>query len=108
MPVGEIAGEVSGGVFRFIVHLIIDVFLEVLVRGTGNLICRVFSRTIDPDGTLVLVIGLLFWIVVVLLGVYGYSVLESYLAVDSCLDSGGKYDYENEACIKLKRDAGSS
>ncbi|QSX40484.1 hypothetical protein [Shewanella cyperi] len=61
MPIGEIAGELLGGVFRILGHFLIEIVLEVLIKGLGYLICRPFSKSISPDGILVIVVGLLAW-----------------------------------------------
>ncbi len=58
---GEIIGEVAGGVLRFIGRMLLDVVFELLVKGVGYLICRPFKHNIDPDGALVILVGFVFW-----------------------------------------------
>ena len=99
MPIPEIAGELISPVLRFLGYVLIDLILEVLVRGAGRIICRPFARSLDADGGVVLLIGVLFWIGVCVLGVTAYSYGETYLAIDACLDSGGRFDRLRDACV---------
>lgn len=61
MPLGEIAGEVITPIFKFIARIFLEIFVELLVRGLGYLICRPFSKKIEPDDFLVLLVGLVSW-----------------------------------------------
>ncbi len=70
MPLGEIAGEIVGGLFRFVAHIVFEVLVEILIRGPGYVICGMISRSVDPGGVMVILVGLLFWTVVGLLGYY--------------------------------------
>jgi len=63
MPVGEIAGELLGGLFRFLGHVIVDVIFELLIKGVGYGICRMFSKNVNPDGAVVIMTGIGFWMV---------------------------------------------
>ena len=65
MPLGEIAG-----------HLLIEVVLEILIKGPGFLIARMLKPDIDPESKWSIVLGVLFWGV---LGGLGYG-LYTYLA----------------------------
>jgi len=98
MLVGEIAGEFLGGIFKFIGRFFAEFIIELLIKGSGYFICSRFSKRVDPDGILVVVVGLVFLCLVGvgILMVYDFVQLQS--AIDSCLDSGGRYDYEAEAC----------
>jgi hypothetical protein len=63
--IGDIVGEVAGGVLKFIGRLIFEVVFEFLIKGTGYILCRPFSRRkLDPDGGLVVAAGLVFWLAV--------------------------------------------
>lgn len=98
MPVGEIAGDLLGGIFRFIGRFFAEIILEIIIKGTGYFICRIFSKRVDPDGILVVMVGLIF------IGMVGFGILAFYefiqlqLSVDSCLDSGGRFNYTTETC----------
>lgn len=69
--IGDIVGEVAGGVLKFIGRVFFEVIFEFLVKGAGCVLCRSFGRRkLDPDGALVVVVGLAFWVAVGL-GIYG-------------------------------------
>jgi hypothetical protein len=63
MP-GEVIGEVAGGVLRFIGRMLLEGVFEFLIKGVGYLICRPFKRNVHPDGVLVVLVGLVFWVAV--------------------------------------------
>lgn len=56
MPLGEIAGEVLGGLLRLVAQFFLDVVLEIIIKLPGYIICRLFSKNVDPDGVLVVVV----------------------------------------------------
>jgi hypothetical protein len=63
--IGEIVGEVAGGALKFIGRMFLEIIFEFLIKSTGYVLCRPFSRRrLDPDGGLVVVVGLVFWIAV--------------------------------------------
>jgi hypothetical protein len=99
VPVGEIAGEVVGGLFRLLGQFFVEVVGELLVRGVGYAICRRVSPGTDPDSWPSAVVGLLFWAAVFALGYFAYQHAAEWLAVDRCLDSGGSYNYQSEVCV---------
>ena len=68
MPLGDIAGELLGGILRLIAHTAGEIVLEFLIRGPGYLICRAFGHRVDPDGAASTLVGILFWAVVALVG----------------------------------------
>jgi hypothetical protein len=60
--IADIVGEVVGGVLRFLGRIVLEVVFELLVKGTGSAICQPFiKKKLDPDGWLVVVVGLSFW-----------------------------------------------
>jgi len=77
MPLGEIAGEIVGGLFRFVVHFFVEIVLEVLIKGPGYIICRQFSKNVNPDGLAVVFVGFIFWAAI---GGCGYALYVSLLA----------------------------
>lgn len=101
MPIGDIAGELFSGLLRFIGSIIVDVILEMAIRGPGYLISRRFKKNIDPDGGWVVVVGILFWIIIGAIGYFAYSHLSAGLAMDRCLDSGGTFKYQTQECIRI-------
>lgn len=102
MPAGEIAGELLGVLFRFVGHLFLEVVFEVLVKGAGYIICRPFYRRVNPDGFLVIVVGLAFWALLGWLLYMGYSFMAQQIAIDDCLDSGGRYNYVSAVCAGVE------
>lgn len=100
MPIGDAAGELLGGMLRTIGSIIVEVILEIAIRGPGYLICRLAKRYIDPASGWVVVMGLAFWVVIGFLGYFAYSYFAEALAVDRCLDSGGAFNYQAKECIR--------
>ena len=98
MPVGEIPGGLLEGIFKLIGRFFAEVIFEILIKGAGYLICRIFSKRVDPDGILVVLVGITFW------GIIGggafllYEYIQLQLTIDSCLDTGGRFNYEKKIC----------
>ncbi len=100
MPIGDIAGELLGGALRAVGSVIVEVVLEIAIRGPGYLICRQFKSDIDPDGGWVVVVGVMFWVILGVIGYVSYSYLWTQLAMDRCLDSGGAFNDQTHACTR--------
>ena len=100
MPIGDIAGELLGGALRVIGNILLEVVLEIFIRGPGYLICRSFKKNIDPESGWVVLAGLAFWILVAISGYFTYSYFSETLAVDRCQDSGGAFNYQTKQCIR--------
>lgn len=98
MPIGEIAGEVLGGALRVIGRVLAEIVFEILVKGLGYLICRPFSRAVNPDGALVAVVGLITWALLLVALYFGYEFISVQTEIDRCLDSGGSYNYQASQC----------
>lgn len=75
MPLDDIAGGLLNGVFRFIGHLLYEVFIEFLFHGTGRVVTHVLFPGRHFGDTTLTAIGLLFWITVPLLLFVGYRAL---------------------------------
>lgn len=71
MPIDTIFEGFLGSILRFIGWVLVDVILEILVKGLGYLICRPFGK-VDPDGLAALVFGVVGWAI---LGAVGYFLL---------------------------------
>lgn len=99
MPLGDIAGEVLSGILRFLGEIFLQVIVEILIRGPGYLICRVFDRRIDSEGIWVFLAGILFWVFVGFGGHYVYKQATQFLDEDRCLDAGGSYNEETKQCL---------
>ena len=74
MPLGDIAAGILEVVGRFIAEIFMQIVFELLIKGPGYLILRYVllknDDDIDPDGVLVIFIGITFWAV---LGFGAYS-----------------------------------
>jgi len=69
MPIGEIAGEALGGIFRVVGRLVFEIFFELIIQGTGHVLIRTFRPAHEPSDKACAVVGLLFWAAA---GVGGY------------------------------------
>ncbi|MGB2254097.1 MAG: hypothetical protein ACPH56_03650 [Spongiibacter marinus] len=98
MPIAEVTGELLGGLLRLLGNFFIEIVLEVLVKGLGYFVCRLFSKSVDPDGFVVAIVGVLAWVVIVVLTYLGYEYISIQAAIDGCLDSGGSFNYDQQIC----------
>ncbi|MEP1741442.1 MAG: hypothetical protein ABJI60_00795 [Kangiellaceae bacterium] len=98
MPVGEIAGEFLGGILKFIGRFFAEFIFEMLIKGTGYLICKRFSKRVDPEGALVVLVGLVFLGLVGVGVLFVYDFIQLQHSIDSCLDSGGEFEYQTQTC----------
>lgn len=98
MPIGEIAGEVLGGALRVIGRILVEVVFEICIKGLGYLVCRPFSRSVNFDGVLVAVVGLVTWAIILIALYFGYELISAQIEIDQCLDSGGSYNYNVGQC----------
>ena len=73
MPLGDIAGGLIGAALRLIAQIFFEIVLEIIVRGPGYLICRLFKRDIDPDGGWVFISGIVFWVALVAGGIFLFA-----------------------------------
>ena len=68
MPLGDLASGLFGFIGRMLGHLVIDLLLEIAIKGPGYLLARSMRRRgsgpVDPDGWLVGLLGIGFWIIV--------------------------------------------
>ena len=69
MPLGEIAGEALGGIFRVVGRIIFEIFFELIIQGAGYALVRMVRPRAKPDDTICAVVGFIFWVV---LGTGGY------------------------------------
>jgi hypothetical protein len=61
MPLGDIAG-----------HFLVEVVLELLIKGPGYFIARLFKPGINPDSAWSIFFGLVFWAILGGLGYLAY------------------------------------
>ena len=94
----EGVADLTEVVVRFIGRLFTEVLIEFLCKGMGYLICRKFNEDIDPDGFMVLIVGLSFWVIVIVSAILIYDTLVQQIAIDKCLDSGGSFNHQVKEC----------
>jgi hypothetical protein len=92
----EAIAEGLSAVGRFIFRILCEVLIEFLCKGIGYMLWKPFKPSVNPDSALVAVTGIVFWLLIFFLG---YQVYE-FIGIDSCLDSGGRYNYNTSACEK--------
>jgi hypothetical protein len=98
VPIGEIVGEVFGGSLRIIGRVFAEIVFEICVKGLGYLVCRPFSRNVNPDGVLVVVVGLISCAFLLVTFYFGYEFVSVQIEIDLCLDSGGSYNHQTSQC----------
>ncbi len=77
MPIGDIAGEALGGIFRVIGRILFEVFFEFMLQGTGYVLIRLFRPNDEPSDTACTIVGIIFWVVV---GTGGYFIYRAVTA----------------------------
>ncbi len=98
MPIGEIAGELLGGIFKLIGRFFTEFIFEMVIKGSGYFICRSFSKQVDPDGILVVLVGLTFLGIVSVGFFIAYDFIQLQLIINHCSEAGGEFDYQSETC----------
>ena len=98
MPVVEVAVEWLGGILRLLVHIVVEAVLEFLVKGLGYFVCRLFSKSADRDGFVVVIVGVVSWSVVGVLFYVASEYFSAQAAIDRCLDSSGSFKDSLQAC----------
>ena len=92
----EAVAEGLSAIGRFIFRILCEVLVEFLCKGIGYLIWKPFKPSVNPDGALVAITGIVFWLLIFILSYQVYA----FIGIDSCLDSGGRYNYNTNACEK--------
>ena len=98
MPVVEVAVEWLGGILRLLGHIVVEAVLEFFVKGLGYFVCRLFSKSVDRDGFVVAIVGVLAWLVVGVLFYVGYEHFSAQAVIERCLDSAGSFKDELQVC----------
>ena len=84
--IGELIGEVVLGAARVLLGVLVEVAGELLIKGPGYLICRLFARDVDLDGGAVVISGFLVWIII---GTVAYAVARHIHHPAECVGLSG-------------------
>ncbi|WP_024870436.1 hypothetical protein [Pseudoxanthomonas suwonensis] len=71
----HVVAEALGGIVRFVGRILVEFFLEFIIRGTGYALLRAVRSEVKPDDTSCLVVGLVFWAVVAVGGFFAWRVV---------------------------------
>jgi hypothetical protein len=99
MPLGEIAGNIFGAALRVVGSMLAELVIELGIKGIGYFVCRQFSRSVNPDGIVVVLVGVAIWFLILLSAYFVYEAISTQIDIDRCLDSGGRFDYQTQECI---------
>lgn len=77
MPLDDLAGDALGGICRFIGRMLVELVLELLIKGVGYGVLGLLRPGREQSDTVAAVVGLLTWIVVILAAVGLWQVLRS-------------------------------
>ena len=80
--IAELLGECVVGAVRIVVGALAEIGGELLIRGPGYLVCRLFSRNVDFESGTVVISGLLFWVVI---GTVAYAITRHIHHPVSCI-----------------------
>lgn len=72
MPLGQIVGEVLGGLARVVASLVLELVFEILIKGVGYAIITFVRPKSEPGEAACAVVGLAFWAAVIVVGVLVY------------------------------------
>lgn len=76
MPIDEIPTGIFKTLARLLGWLILEVFIEIAIKGLGYTICRPFKK-VDVDSITAAIVGILAWIVIINLSIILMSFVSS-------------------------------
>ncbi len=94
----EVVSEFSSAIVRFLGYCCTEIVIELMCRGMGYRICRIFSPSVKRESFGVFITGFVFWLIVLVGGAILYSAWSQLLQIDSCLDIGGSFNYQSNSC----------
>lgn len=100
MPLGEITGALFGAALRVVGSMLAEVVIELGIKGIGYFVCKQFSRSVNPDGIVVVLVGVAIWFLILLSVYFLYDAISIQINIDRCLDSGDRFDYQTKECIQ--------
>ncbi|MFQ6372155.1 hypothetical protein [Shewanella sp. YIC-542] len=68
------------------------------VVNTGQRICNRLCPALAANRALVWLVGVMCWALVIGVTWFGLQYAATFLAVDECLDAGGRFDYQMQQC----------
>ncbi len=63
----EAVAEVLSAIGRFVFRILCEVLVEFLCKGIGYFIWKHFKPSVNPDGALVAITGIVFWLLIFIL-----------------------------------------
>ena len=78
---------------------ILETLIKFFRRVVWAVLPKSFSKHIDSDSILADAICLIIAVLAIILFGYLFMYLAEQVIIDSCLDSGGKWDNESNTCI---------
>ncbi len=61
MPLDDLAGEALRGAFRVVGRVLFEVVFDILLKGTGHVVIRLFRPGKEPGEETCALVGLLVW-----------------------------------------------
>lgn len=68
MALDDVVGVGFAAIGRFIAGFFVDIVFELLIRGLGYGICRIFSRNVQADDFSSVVVGVFAWAAILAAG----------------------------------------
>jgi hypothetical protein len=68
MPLGDIAGEALGSALRVIGRVFFEIVFELLIKGVGYALIKLFRPQSEPSDTSCGMVGLVFWMALIAVG----------------------------------------
>ncbi len=77
MAIDDLATDFLSGALKALGKFFGNFVVEILIKGLGYLLCRPFSRNIDPESSTVGFVGVLAWLMIFLTLYYAYDYLSA-------------------------------
>ncbi|MBD9534974.1 hypothetical protein ATCM_11040 [Stenotrophomonas sp. ATCM1_4] len=61
MPLDDLAGEALRGALRVVGRMLVELVFEILLKGTGHVVIRLFRPGKEPGDAACALVGLLVW-----------------------------------------------
>lgn len=77
MAIDDLATDFLSGALKTLGKFFGNFVVEILIKGLGYLLCRPFSKKIDPESSTVGFVGVLAWLMIFLTLYYAYDYLSA-------------------------------